>query len=101
MDCTKDGMVVIQGGAAGADSLARSWAAHSGVVCLTFKANWKAHGKGAGPQRNQRMLDEGRPELVVAFRGGRGTIDMVRRASKANVMLALTDPALNQYAAPT
>jgi len=26
------------------------------------------------------MLDEGRPTLVVAFPGGRGTADMVRRA---------------------
>jgi hypothetical protein len=36
-------------------------------------------GPAAGPIRNQRMLDWG-PDLVVAFAGGKGTADMVRRA---------------------
>jgi hypothetical protein len=31
------------------------------------------------------MIDEGKPDLVVAFPGGRGTADMVKRAKKANV----------------
>jgi hypothetical protein len=39
----------------------------------------------AGPLRNQRMLDEGKPDLVVAFPGGGGTKDLVRRAVKAGV----------------
>ena len=41
--------------------------------------------KKAGPLRNQRMLDEGKPDLVVAFPGGGGTKDMVRRSVKAGV----------------
>jgi hypothetical protein len=45
-----------------------------------YPANWKKDGKIAGPVRNQRMLDDGKPDLVVAFPGGRGTADMVRRA---------------------
>jgi len=35
--------------------------------------------------RNQQMLDESRPDLIVAFPGGRGTKDMVDRATKAGV----------------
>ena len=31
------------------------------------------------------MLDEGKPDLVVAFPGGTGTADMIRRAKKAGV----------------
>jgi hypothetical protein len=31
------------------------------------------------------MLDDGKPELVVAFPGGRGTADMMRRAREAGV----------------
>jgi len=50
----------------------------------TFDADWKL-GKKAGPLRNQRMIDEGRPDLVVAFPGGKGTADMVRRAEAAGV----------------
>jgi hypothetical protein len=31
------------------------------------------------------MIDEGKPELVIAFPGGSGTADMVRRARAANI----------------
>jgi hypothetical protein len=31
-------------------------------------------------RRNQQMLDEGRPDLVVAFPGGAGTANMVKLA---------------------
>jgi hypothetical protein len=31
------------------------------------------------------MIDQGRPDLVVAFPGGRGTADMVRRARAAGI----------------
>ena len=35
--------------------------------------------------RNQRMLDEGKPDLVVAFPGGGETKDIVTPAVKARV----------------
>jgi hypothetical protein len=31
------------------------------------------------------MLNEGRPNLVVAFPGGRGTLDMTTRAKSHNI----------------
>jgi len=77
--------VIIHGGAAGADDLADQWAVVNWVSVEEFKADWKLHGRAAGPIRNQRMLDEGKPDLVVAFPGGRGTADMVRRAKAAGV----------------
>jgi hypothetical protein len=75
---------LISGGCSGADSLAKDWADARCISAAIFKADW-AIGPSAGPIRNQRMLDEGRPDLVVAFPGGRGTADMVRRANGANV----------------
>jgi hypothetical protein len=77
--------VLIHGAARGADTLAAGWAMMEGVDALPFPADWKAHGKTAGPIRNQRMLDEGLPDAVVAFPGGTGTADMVRRALAAGV----------------
>jgi predicted Rossmann-fold nucleotide-binding protein len=77
--------IIIQGGASGADQLALSWARQNRVVTRTFHADWETHGKAAGPIRNQKMLDEGKPDLVVAFPGGRGTADMVRRAHEAGI----------------
>jgi predicted Rossmann-fold nucleotide-binding protein len=35
--------------------------------------------------RNRQMLTEGRPDLVVAFPGGKGTANMVALARKAGV----------------
>ena len=76
---------VIHGAASGADQLARDWALHNQVLIRQFPADWAKHGKAAGPMRNQRMLDESKPDVVVAFPGGRGTADMVRRAKAAGV----------------
>jgi len=76
---------IIEGGALGADKCAAYWAQLSGIPIETFCADWKTHGKAAGPIRNKRMLDEGKPDLVVAFPGGRGTSNMMMQARKAGV----------------
>lgn len=76
---------IIHGGAPGADTLANSYASINRLPVQIFRADWKRYGNRAGPIRNQRMLDEGKPDLVVAFPGGRGTADMVRRAKAAGV----------------
>lgn len=78
--------VVIEGGARGADRMAREWARLvAGADVETYEAEWVHFGKMAGGIRNQRMLDEGKPDVVIAFPGGRGTANMVRQARKAGV----------------
>lgn len=79
------GIEIIHGGAKGADLWADYWAVHNFCPVHEFKADWDKHGKSAGPIRNQQMLDEGKPDLVIAFPGGRGTEDMKARARKAGV----------------
>jgi hypothetical protein len=61
---------VIEGDAHGADRMAGEWARRHGVENTKFCADWDRLGRKAGPIRNQLMLDEGRPDLVVAFPGG-------------------------------
>lgn len=87
-----DCMVVIQGGATGADCIAREWCCARYVRYENYPADWKAHGKAAGPMRNQRMLEQGQPDLVLAFPGGRGTADMVRRAKVAGIKVRELEP---------
>lgn len=74
----------------GADRWAHEWAAARGVPVQPFSADWDRYGKGAGPQRNQRMIegwDDWQPSsrvvVCVAFPGGAGTADMVLRARAA------------------
>ena len=77
--------LLIEGGAPGADFMARKFAEWQGIPTKTFEADWDRHGRAAGPIRNKQMLDEGKPDLVVAFEGGKGTKDMVSQAVEAGV----------------
>lgn len=79
-----DTLEVITGGARGADTLAERWCALMGVAYRAFPANWDEHGRRAGPIRNSKMLDE-KPDLVIACPGGRGTADMVVKATRRGV----------------
>lgn len=72
--------LLIHGAAKGADWWAGQWAVSNGIDVCTFPANWAHHGKPAGPRRNTVMLLYSEPNLVVAFPGGSGTADMVKKA---------------------
>lgn len=76
---------LIHGCARGADSLARDEALRLGWEIEGYPADWSKWGKAAGSIRNRQMLSEGRPDLVIAMPGGRGTADMVRQAKKAGI----------------
>ena len=71
--------LLIQGGARGADSLAKYWALRNNIPVAEFIANWNLQGRAAGPIRNQAMLDWGVPDLAIAFPGNKGTADMTER----------------------
>lgn len=77
--------LVIHGAYRGADALASAWAHRRYILELPFPADWAGRGKAAGPERNQRMIDVGKPNLVVAFPGGEGTADMISRAHTARI----------------
>ena len=72
--------VLIQGEARGADALAKQYAIKNNIEYESYPANWQKYGKGAGYRRNSEMLKKGKPELVVAFTGGKGTDMMVSLA---------------------
>jgi hypothetical protein len=63
----------------GADLDVRTWAAltHGVKEPEVFEADWREHGRAAGPYRNKRMVDEGKPSICLAFfakgAGNRGT----------------------------
>lgn len=93
--------VFISGGARGADQMAIDIARNLNRPVQIFYADWndisrpgavvkytragKAYNCLAGHQRNQQMLDEGKPDWAMGFPGGAGTADMLRRVKKAKV----------------
>lgn len=82
--------VLIEGEAKGADTLAKDLAEELGISILKFPADWNKFGKAAGPIRNKRMLEEGKPDIVLAFSSdiskSKGTKNMVEIARKAGVL---------------
>lgn len=70
------------GGAKGADTLAGEWAKANGVRVHVFRADWDRFGKSAGYKRNVLMYETFKPDLVLAFPGGKGTAMMAEIASK-------------------
>lgn len=89
--------LIIQGGNKGvmrdnryypsADLIAKTWAMLRGVPENEYAVDHAIDGPwpAAGPRRNQRMLAQSRPTLGMAFPGGRGTADMVRRMKAAGI----------------
>jgi hypothetical protein len=83
--------ILIHGKSRGADSLSEivrtDLYGKDESKVIRFPADWERYRKRAGFIRNQQMLDEGKPDLVLAFPGGSGTLDMVTRARKAGVIV--------------
>lgn len=94
--------VLIHGGAGGADSIAKDWAREAGIPTECYNAKWGdltvkgavvkegKYGKYnalAGLLRNQEMIDKGEPDACVAFDGGTGTADMVKRCKAAGLKM--------------
>lgn len=102
--------VSIVGGAKGADKIAEEKALNEdgsfGSEVLRFDADWKTHHPdwcpgewcrrrsycvGAGPRRNQQMLDEGKPEVAFGFVDkplpeSKGSNDMATRLKAVGVV---------------
>lgn len=89
-------LVVIHGGARGADSLAGEWARMWKLECEVYPAKWELYGNSAGPIRNREMLDMGKPDLVLAFVDrplavSRGTAHMVNLAREYGIETWVTE----------
>ena len=79
---------IIHGGATGADSTAGRWAESEGIKVHSFpvrKEDWKKYGKNAGPMRNRKMIIEGKPDVVIAFPGGKETESMINLADEYGI----------------
>lgn len=71
----------------GADALSGRWADERGIQQVKVPANWEGFGDRAGMRRNKLMLDLAKPDVCIAFPGGRGTANMMRLTREAGVEL--------------
>lgn len=88
-------LIIVEGEALGADSLARDVGTELGLEVRKYPANWDMLKKAAGPIRNQQMLDSENIDLVLAFHSNisqsKGTRDMVIRAARAKIPYKIYD----------
>jgi len=83
--CTRKGVdlndiLIISGGARGADSMAEQFTVDDGLPFLEIPAEWDKYGKSAGMVRNSQLVEKA--DYVVAFWDGksRGTADSIAKA---------------------
>lgn len=87
-----DDLVVVEGGARGADYMARCWASWTDHPWETHKAHWRLYGSAAGPIRNRAMAEAGARRLYAFPMGDSpGTRDMIGVAAKTGIETIVTE----------
>lgn len=81
-------VTLLEGGAVGADRIARAYAVGQGWELSTFLPHYDKHGANAPHVRNSDMINM-RPDLVLAFirNNSAGTTSTVVKAFKAGLLV--------------
>lgn len=82
-------VIIVSGHASGADSLGEKFATDHNLQCELYPADWKRHGKAAGPIRNAEMAEVA--DALIAFWDGKscGTKSMIELAKRKGLQVAL------------
>jgi len=77
--------VLIHGGHQALGGIIESWAREIDIHLIRYPANWARYGKYAELRRNLFMLEDSRPDLVLAFPGGEDTAECIKIAQRAGI----------------
>ncbi len=82
-------VIIVSGHASGADALGERFAEEHGLPCETHPADWKSHGRAAGPIRNKEMAECS--DALIAFWDGKskGTKSMIEHAQRMGLRVAI------------
>ena len=82
-------VVVISGGARGADSLGERYAKERGLECKVFPADWDRYGKSAGYRRNVVMAEIGNACIAClsGYSENKGTKSMISLARRSHLLV--------------
>ena len=82
-------IVVLVGGATGADSLGVQYAKEKNLKVEVHEADWGVHGRAAGPIRNAEMADVA--DALIAFpkagEANKGTLSMIKMARRKGLLV--------------
>lgn len=84
--CLTHKIVIVSGGADGADTLGERYAQERGYGLQRFPADWQQYGRAAGPIRNRQMADNA--DALIAFWDGesKGTKNIIETARRIGLM---------------
>lgn len=77
-------IVIVSGGASGADAIGEQYAKENGFKVEKYPADWKKYGRAAGPIRNKQMAEIS--DYVICFwdNKSKGTKSMIEYAKELN-----------------
>lgn len=78
---------VVSGGCRGVDVAGEQWAASQGISINRFPADWKTHGRAAGPMRNRQMAEYADALIAIWDGKSKGTKNMIEEAHKAGLVV--------------
>lgn len=86
---TKKINLIVSGGAKGADTLARKFAALNKIPLMEFLPDYKRYGRGAPLQRNTLIVQNS--DYVIAFvtPSSRGTLDTIKKAKQRGLTVKI------------
>ena len=78
----KNNIIIVSGGARGADTIGERYAKENGFKVEKYPADWKRYGRSAGPRRNKQMAEVS--DYVICFwdEKSKGTKTMIDYAIK-------------------
>lgn len=84
-------IIIISGGARGADTLGEKYAQDEGFSLEVFPANWNKFGKSAGFRRNEQMAEVA--DALIAFWDGKshGTKHMIEIMENKNLLVKIVN----------
>lgn len=84
-----ENIIIVSGHATGADALGEKYAQEKGHALEIYPADWKRHGRAAGPIRNAQMASIA--DAIIAFWDGksRGTKSMIDLANKKGLQVVI------------
>lgn len=92
--------VIIEGDCRGADKISGFLARKHGLEVIVVSAKWNKYGLKAGPIRNQEMIDDYKPDLVIAFHNdlehSKGTKDMVQKAINFGIKVQIIKEVVDE-----
>jgi len=96
VDAKEDHTIIHGGCPTGVDHVTDQIAKKEGWKIMVFPAQWKKHGKAAGPIRNEQMVTEGNPDMALLFlssqsKGTKNMLSIIEKMQIPHVLITLND----------